>query len=132
MPQLPSILRGIVGAVLGGALGSAVRALCVSWLAPDTSAPLHLSSYPWALMAVNTLGCYLASRWLSGGLSGRDVSDARRLTMVSGFLGGLTSYSGLWVAIDKVATVSWVGALATLVCSLALGTLAVVMGARRS
>ena len=69
--------------MLGGALGSALRygagLLSVAWFG---------AAYPWSTFAVNVLGSALI-----GVAAGLGVEGGWRLLVVTGFLGGFTTFS---------------------------------------
>ena len=67
----------------GGATGSVVRyitsVLAIEWLG---------AAFPWGTLAVNALGSLVI-----GALAGADVEGQARLLLVTGFLGGFTTFS---------------------------------------
>jgi fluoride exporter len=78
---------------LGGALGSVLRFAFSGWLLA------WASLFPFATLAANLLGCFLAgvflqlsACWASSSLL---ASPWWRVLWVSGFLGGLTTFSSL-------------------------------------
>jgi CrcB protein len=73
---------------LAGALGSGTRYLVGVW-AVDRFGPV----FPWGTIAVNLSGCFFIAlvMELSTGLAG--FPEGLRLALVTGFLGGLTTYS---------------------------------------
>ncbi len=73
--------------------------------------PSWVSLIPWTLLSVNLVGVYLATRLLRGVLRHRDPNDLGRLVLITGFLGGFTTYSGLFVALAAIWHQSAVGAL---------------------
>lgn len=79
--------REIAAVALGGALGSVARygvALALT--------RVH-SSFPWSILAVNVVGCFLIGaigQW--GGLAVA-VPGWLRPLVITGFLGGLTTFS---------------------------------------
>ncbi len=68
----------------GGAIGSILRAL-ISFLLP-----FQLSSFSWGTFLVNMIGCFLIG-WLWVKLE----NPALKAFLVTGLLGGLTTFSGL-------------------------------------
>jgi CrcB protein len=71
---------------LTGWVGSAPRAPGGSWT----------GLIPWVLLVINVVGVYTATRLLRGPLRQHDPNDPMRLLMITGFLGGFTSYSSLF------------------------------------
>jgi CrcB protein len=72
--------------VAGGA-GSGVRYLV--WLAAGR---VLGTAYPWGTLIVNVVGCFLMSIVAYAGAKAA-ISPDLRLTLATGFLGGLTTYS---------------------------------------
>jgi CrcB protein len=72
---------------LAGAAGTGVRYL-VSLLAVK----LLGVSFPWGTLAVNVIGCFLMSLVVYAGMRSVISADLR-LTLATGFMGGLTTYS---------------------------------------
>ena len=104
----------------GGAAGTLVRYLFVhsqatgftGWTAyAPPPLPPWTHEIPWTLLVVNTLGAYVATWLLRRPLRQHDPNDPWRLVLVTGFLGGLTSYSGLFVDLAVIWHRSAVGAL---------------------
>jgi fluoride ion exporter CrcB/FEX len=101
-----AILAGVLAVGLGGFLGSLLRV----WLTQpgdrshgvgfQTSSVLHM--VPWSLLGVNALGVALAVYLLRRLFSHQSFLDPTRLFLVTGFLGGLTSYSGLLVSVYAI------------------------------
>lgn len=87
----------------GGAVGTLLRDLLLAIHRGQTSsvAAFTLNSWtseiPWTLLVINTLGVFVATDLLRHRLKHRDPNSPLRLVLVTGFLGGLTSYSGLFV-----------------------------------
>jgi CrcB protein len=74
--------------------------------------PSWASQIPWWLLVVNTAGVFVAALCLRGPLRGRSPEDAWRLFVVTGALGGLTSYSSLVRDVAAIRAVSPGGAAA--------------------
>lgn len=105
-PSLTLSPRQLALAVLvvaaGGALGTLLRDLLVRLEPADAASSDWVTQIPWVLLAINTAGAYLATWLLRGPLRGHDPNDRWRLVVVTGFFGGLTSYSGLFVDVAGV------------------------------
>lgn len=70
----------------GGAVGSLARwqlALWLRGLAPG---------WPWGTLLVNVLGCLLIG-WIAGSLAVRPLPEWLRLGLMTGLLGGFTTFS---------------------------------------
>jgi CrcB protein len=98
---------------LGGGVGTILRALALriqdahwfeGWLGalPHHGQVSWWGHLPWILELINVLGVYLATRILTGPLRNHDPNDLTRLLVVTGFFGGLTSYSSLYVSLAEI------------------------------
>jgi CrcB protein len=94
---------------LGGAVGTSIRDLSSKinlYGEPVSPNAFYLPDWthqiPWVLLAINTVGVYLATDLLRHRLKHHDPNDPMRLLLVTGFLGGLTSYSGLFVDLAAI------------------------------
>ncbi|MBY0403690.1 MAG: fluoride efflux transporter CrcB [Cyanobacteria bacterium] len=110
---------------LGGGLGSCLRFFAsksaVAILGTDA-----VSAFPWSTLCVNTLGCFLIG-WLCGLPQGLSVEI--RLLLVTGFLGGLTTFSTYeFESYLLLQEGTWGRALINLLGSLGIGLLAVWAG----
>ncbi len=69
---------------IGGAAGSIARGLLGKFI------PFQTDQFAYATFSVNMLGCFLIGfLWI------KMDSDAMRALLITGFLGGLTTFSGL-------------------------------------
>lgn len=144
--QMPSHLTlsprqfmyALVFVAAGGAIGTLLRDLLTK-LDP-TKVLTHGGSYgsvnwvsavPWMLLAINTVGVYVATDLLHRRLHHRDPNSPLRLLMITGFLGGLTSYSGLFVDLAALWHLSIGGCLLTAVCAILAGIFAGWLGLGR-
>lgn len=125
-----------------GALGTLLRDLALRletthWYVvlvgatPVDGAVSWSSQIPWILMTINVVGVYLAARLLVGRLRAHDPNNLSRLMVITGFLGGLTSYSSLFVSLSTIWDASKLGAVAVGLLALASGVGAGWLGARR-
>jgi fluoride ion exporter CrcB/FEX len=94
---------------LGGAVGTLIRDLLLKinlYAIPRGSTTYPSTDWthqiPWVLLAINALGVYVATDLLRHRLKHHDPNDPMRLVLVTGFLGGLTSYSGLFVSLAAI------------------------------
>jgi CrcB protein len=86
---------------------------------------------PWILLLINIVGVYLATRILSGPLRNHDPNDTTRLVVITGFFGGFTSYSSLFVGLAAVAHVSRFASVGVCVAAVLSGVGAGWLGLRR-
>lgn len=114
----------------GGFIGTLIRA----WLTglehlPRPSGPVTWQQeVPWALLAVNFFGVYLATRLLRGPLRHRDPNDVWRVLVITGFFGGFTSYSGLFVNLAAIWHLCVGGCFAVIGGAVLSGVLAAWLG----
>jgi fluoride ion exporter CrcB/FEX len=99
----------VLAVALGGGIGTLIRDLLLKvnhYGQPSTSGALYLPDWthqiPWVLLAINTIGVYVATDLLRHRLKHHDPNDPVRLLLITGFLGGLTSYSGLFVDLAAI------------------------------
>ncbi len=85
---------------------------------------------PWVLLIINAVGVFLATRLLRGRLRNHDPNDLTRLLIITGFFGGLTSYSGLFVDLAALWHVSVGGCLLVAVGAVFSGVVAGWLGLR--
>ncbi|MDE3081819.1 MAG: CrcB family protein [Acidobacteriota bacterium] len=96
----------------GGALGTLARDLALRLQSDVSRAPRGAVTYtwpgswtshvPWVLLAINFIGVYLAVVLLRGILRHHDPNDPMRLLLITGLLGGFTSYSSLYVSLGEI------------------------------
>jgi CrcB protein len=72
---------------LGGAAGTAARHLLTLWSNDRVG-----SSFPYSTLGVNLIGCFLISLVVQAAVTA-EWSATLRLTLVTGVLGGFTTYS---------------------------------------
>jgi CrcB protein len=109
-----------------GAIGTGTRYLVSMWAARAFGL-----DFPWGTLIVNVAGCFLMGAMMHVVLHSAAMSPTVRLTVTSGFLGGLTTYSSFNYETTKLfqdgmttATVANLGA--TLVGCFAAGLLGLV------
>lgn len=118
-------------AAVGGFCGTFVRDLLTSLehLPPATlNTVTWPQEIPWMLLAINMVGAYLATRLLRGPLRHHDPNDRTRILVITGFFGGLTSYSGLFVDLSALWHVCVGGCLAVALGAALSGVLAGWLG----
>jgi CrcB protein len=84
---MDDLLR-VVWISLGGAVGTAARALLSSW-ALRTLGP----AFPYGTLLVNVVGSFLLSAIMYVGLATTWLSPTARLVLTTGVMGGFTTYS---------------------------------------
>jgi CrcB protein len=129
--------RQLALAIASTAAGGFVGTLLRAWLTglehlPNPSGSVTWpQEIPWVLLAINFVGVYLATWLLRGPLRHRDPNDVARVLVITGFLGGLTSYSGLFVDLAAIWHVCVGGCLAVVVGAVLSGVLAGWLGLQR-
>ena len=133
------LLVAVLAVALGGGTGTIVRDLVLK-LQPSTQpltgwtgyAPLVNPSWtraiPWVLLAINFIGVALATWILAHPLRHHDPNDPMRLLVITGFFGGFTSYSSLFVAFDVIWHRSPAGCVVVALGAVASGVLAAWIG----
>ena len=98
-------VMALSSAALGGFVGTLLRDLLIK-LDDLPSATSSLVTWtheiPWPLLIINFVGVFLATRLLRGPLRHRDPNNLSRVLVITGFFGGLTSYSGLFVDLAQI------------------------------
>ena len=119
-----SALHSLLLVMAGGALGAGARFLLGSWLLRQLG-----SGFPWGTFAVNIIGSFAAGVLLVY-LQKPDAAPWLRPLLMTGLLGGLTTYSALmvdclllWRELDKPAL-----ALIYLALTLIVGALVLLIG----
>ncbi len=121
----------------GGAIGTLLRDLLSKIDAPSTSSativlqPSWTSDIPWVLLIINTVGVFVATDLLRHRLKHRDPNSPLRLLLITGFLGGFTSYSGLFVDLAAIWHRSIGGCLLVAVGAILAGVVAGILGLGR-
>jgi CrcB protein len=114
-----ALLAVSAGAVLGALLRYFANVAALHWLG---------HRFPWATLAVNLLGCFLAGALLAYVMRGA-VGEAGRLFWMVGFLGALTTFSAFSVeTLSLLQTGELAKVLLNIVLNVAGSLLAVVIG----
>jgi len=123
---------------LGGAVGTLIRDLLLKinlYAIPRGTATYPSLDWtrqiPWVLLAINTIGVYVATDLLRHRLKHHDPHDPMRLLLVTGFLGGLTSYSGLFVDLAALWHLTIGGCLLVTAAAIVAGLFAGMLGLGR-
>jgi fluoride ion exporter CrcB/FEX len=132
-------LIALVAVASGGAVGTLIRDLLLKlsfyskagWTGtrPPPEDWTHL--IPWVLLLINTFGVFLATDLLRRHLRHHDPNDPQRLVLITGFLGGLTSYSGLFVDLGAIWHQTIAGAFLVAVGAIVAGVFAGWLGLGR-
>ena len=116
-------MRNVVLVALGGTLGAASRFLITHWLHRRWATP-----FPIGTLTVNVLGCLLIGVAVQASHAAV-LSPALRMALVTGLLGGLTTFSTFshdtFRCLDEH---SWGLALANILANLLIGLLALAVG----
>ena len=125
----------VCAVALGGAVGTLLRDLTLriddtTWFHAAVGTHGWASRVPWVLMVINLVGVYLATFTLRVPLARHDPNNVTRLLIITGFFGGFTSYSTLYISLGSIWHVSVAGALLTITAAVAGGVAAAWLGAR--
>jgi fluoride ion exporter CrcB/FEX len=128
----------LLSVAFGGAIGTMLRDVLLkvnfSTIPRGTaiySTPSWTTDIPWMLLIINTIGVYIATDLLRHRLHRHDPNSPLRLILVTGFLGGLTSYSGLFVDLAAIWHLSIGGCLLTAAGAILAGIFAGWLGLGR-
>ncbi len=129
------LLVAVLVVAAGGAVGTLLRDLALHlgsahWYVSLIGATGWASRVPWILGLINLVGVYFATHALKGPLVRHDPNHLTRLIVITGFFGGFTSYSSLFVALGAIWHVSIPGALLTGLLAVLSGAGAAWLGAR--
>ncbi len=106
----------------GGGIGSVIRLFFTSQIAKHIG-----TSFPWGTLAVNLVGALIVGLLIELMAFRWDASDAQRHLLVSGFLGGFTTFSAFSLEMASMCVRGdWVMATTYMLVS-ALGTVGLVM-----
>ncbi len=121
-----------IGAVMvGGAVGTLLRDLALELQPAAANRTSWAAQIPWVLLLINAVGVYVATHLLRTVLRAHDPNDPWRLLLITGLLGGFTSYSSLVVSWVAIWHRSVPAGIAVAVGSLGTGVLAAWLGLRR-
>ncbi len=133
------LAKAVLAVALGGGLGTLLRDLLLRspWL--EASVAIRAATYgphplswtgqiPWMLLVINFVGVFAATVILAGPLRHHDPNDLARLVVITGFFGGFTSYSGLFVDVATLWHLSAGAGLGLVVGAVASGGLAGWLG----
>lgn len=108
---------------LGGAFGAAARYGIVHWMSTRWG-----MAFPWGTLAVNVTGS-LAIGLLAALLATRATDPALRLLLITGLLGGYTTFSAFsFETLALITAERWAAAAGYIAASVLLGLLASALG----
>ncbi|MER3420274.1 MAG: fluoride efflux transporter CrcB [Chloroflexota bacterium] len=114
----------LVLVLLGGGLGSLARYLTGLWLADRLGA-----AFPWGTLAVNVLGSFLIGLIATLADERGGIGPQARLLLVTGVLGGFTTFSAFSLETWRLLEQNEVGRAAlNVLATLLLSFTAVVLG----
>jgi CrcB protein len=113
-----------LGIFLGGGAGACLRVALVLWVDPRIGA-----SFPWGLLAVNTVGCFAIGLVATFVDEGGWLGPTGRAFAVTGLLGGFTTFSSFGLDTFRLASAGQPGlAVANGIGSLVFALLGVAAG----
>jgi CrcB protein len=113
---------------LGGAVGTAARYGLQTWAKDALGA-----TFPWGTLAVNLIGSFFISVIMVVGTETQAMSVTTRMALVTGVMGGFTTYSSfnyetLSLFLDKEHKLAAINVIATLVGCAVAGALGFLVG----
>jgi len=129
------LFLAVVVVAVGGAVGTLLRDLALRidsthWFGQLVGTSGWASRVPWILGIVNVVGVYFATLALKGPLVRHDPNNLTRLVVITGFFGGFTSYSSLYVSLGSIWHVSVPGAIFTAFLAVLSGVAAAWLAVR--
>lgn len=110
---------------LGAAIGANLRYGLAAWAAQRLG-----GAWPYGTFIINVLGCLLIGALLTLAATRLPLSEPARLLLVTGLLGGFTTFSTFgYESYTLLTTGNWLGAGLYIAGSVAVGLLAVFVGA---
>ncbi len=120
-----SALTNILAIAVGAAIGANLRYSLSLWAAQRWGA-----SFPYGTLLVNVIGSFVIGFVLALAATRLNLSEPMRLLIVTGLLGGFTTFSSLsFEAYTLITNGSWQAAGIYLACSFGLGLISVFLGA---
>ncbi|MDI9586892.1 MAG: fluoride efflux transporter CrcB [Acidobacteriota bacterium] len=109
---------------LGGGIGAACR-----YAVSLAAARLYGDGFPWGTLWVNLAGCFLIGLAFALGVERAVISPQVRLLFVTGFLGGLTTFSSYGIeSVSLARDAQWASGLANIAANNVGGLLLVLAG----
>ena len=115
----------MLAVALGAAIGANLRYGLASWAAQRLG-----TGWPYGTFIINVLGCLAIGALLTLAATRLPLSEPLRLLLVTGLLGGFTTFSTFgFEGFTLITSGNWVGAGLYLVGSVVVGLAAVFLGA---
>ena len=116
---------GVLAVMLGGGLGAALRYIIASYVVR-----FHSGLFPLGTFLINVTGSFAIGVLMTFFLYRANLNPAWRLFLVTGVLGGYTTFSSFeWETLTAMKSGSPVAALLNVLLSVALGFAGVWIGA---
>jgi fluoride exporter len=118
-------MTNMIAVALGAAVGANLRYLLAGWVAQRLG-----SAFPYGTLLINVVGCLVIGALLTLAATRVALSEPLRLLLVTGLLGGFTTFSSFgYEAFTLIGEGNWLAAAVYMAGSLGLGLLAVFLGA---
>src|SRR5690242_8363390 len=118
------MLNGVLVVALGGGVGAALRFLLATYITR-----LYGGLFPLGTFVINVTGSFAIGVFMTLFLYRSDLNPAWRLFLVTGILGGYTTFSSFeWETLAAWRAGSIVTAMANVLLSVALGFVGVWLG----
>ncbi|WP_129628765.1 fluoride efflux transporter CrcB [Candidatus Oscillochloris fontis] len=117
-------MHNIIAIAIGAAVGANLRYAISVW------ATRHLgASFPYGTLMINLLGCLLIGLLLSLANARIQLSETTRLLLVTGLLGGFTTFSSFgYETYNLINSGNWLAAIIYASTSMIVGLIAVFVG----
>ncbi len=120
-----SAFMNIIAIAVGAAIGANLRYSLSIWAAQRWGA-----SFPYGTLIVNVIGSFAIGVVLALATTRLNLSDPARLLIVTGLLGGFTTFSSLsFETYSLITNGSWLAAGIYVISSFGLGIASVFLGA---
>nr|WP_044201361.1 fluoride efflux transporter CrcB [Oscillochloris trichoides] len=117
-------MLNITAIAIGAALGANLRYVISVWASQRLGA-----SFPYGTLMINLLGCFLIGVILSLANNRLQLSEPMRLFLVTGLLGGFTTFSSFgYETYSLINSGNWLAAIMYASTSMIVGLIAVFVG----
>ncbi len=117
-------MLNVIAVAIGAAVGANLRYGISLWAAQRFGA-----AFPYGTLLVNVLGCIVIGALLTFAATRLTLSEPTRLLLVTGLLGGFTTFSSFgYEAYALFTTGNWLSSALYVLGSLALGLVGVTLG----